>query len=185
MAAKFGDIDGNAIVYPDTCTIEPVRGAVRLAITTRGSYVDLMLDLLAEVEGPFGLLYLLTVPRRDHKEGRYQSPLLERDALVAFLRRFRAYLDGDGRHHLWVYAVGASRHYPALVYNNHNLLFAYGPVERLETVLRDRGFADGLPAVPAPHMHAYRAEFDGDEDAIFEALAWSHFPLLEGDDVGL
>ena len=61
---------------------------------------------------------------------------MERREAEDFLRGFSRFLESDGRHHLWISSVpdGAT-----LVYDGHNILYAYGPLELYEQVLAARG----------------------------------------------
>ena len=155
-------------------------GTERLVIGPKSGHVDLMLNLIDAMRGPFGILYVLTVPRCDHKQGRYQSESpCEKWQLVSFLEEFRDYFEKDGRHHLWLLGLGDKSQ---IIYDNHNVLFAYGPLSAFERVLEDAGLTRGEVPAPAPHVHVYAEQFDADEDRIFAAHHWKWFPLVQDFD---
>ncbi len=130
---------------------------------------------------PYGLLYVLHTPRGGAAEaGRYQSPEpINRDQLTSFLHRFGSLLEGDGRHHFWISAVDGSS---LLVYDNHDVLYAYGPLADFEAILHDNGLKEVQEVLfPVPHLHRYNAEFDGLVDDLMHYWPWKRFPLLESD----
>jgi len=130
---------------------------------------------------PYGLLYVLHTPRGGAAEaGRYQSPEpITRDQLFLFLEQFGSLLEGDGRHHFWVSAVDRSS---LLVYDNHDVLYAYGPLDNFEAILREKGLTEVQEvSFPVPHAHHYNAGFDGMVDDLMNYWVWKRFPLQESD----
>jgi hypothetical protein len=69
-----------------------------------------------------------------------------------------------------------------VVYDNHEILYAYGDLDALEQPLVNRGLRRGEVVVPFPHHHRYNAAFDADEDQLMRHWKWKWFPLQEGDD---
>lgn len=158
---------------------ESGSGTPRLAATAPGGDPMVLRSLIDDLEPPFILLYVLHTPRGEGKMGRYQSPDLSRTQLHDFLDRFADYLQNDGRFDLWVH----SRHDQAtVVWDRHNLIWAYGPTERFVTVLRGLGFSEGSPGVDFEHEHHYRASFDSDAKALLEAFDWHRSPLRPEDE---
>ena len=182
---KFGLLsatgDDKLFEYPDVWSVEQTTGPERLVIAPSKGHIQLMAELCKTMPEPYGLLYVLLVSRRGKTDGRYQCPMpLSNIDLMDFLARFREYLECDGRHHLWVTAVDNSFN---LVYDNHNVIYAYGPLEKFKKHLRLRGMAE-IPEVrfPQPHTHHYNVEFDNDESAVVDYLQWKVFPLQENDE---
>lgn len=135
--------------------------------------------LLARLEGPFHLLYVLHTPRGEADSGRYQSPLLDKADVVAWLRRFSGFLAADARFDLWLHDPAANA---TLVWDRHNLLYAYGPIERFADCLLANAFIEGEPSIPSPHEHHYRAEFDAEARSLIASQAWSVSPLMPEDE---
>jgi hypothetical protein len=155
--------------------------STRLVIGPSNGHVDLMTELAAELKGhPWFVLYVLLVPRRGSREsGRYQSQPFDSHAeLAAFLSSFRSYFEGDGRHHVW---VGSAANDGVLVYDQHNVIFAYGPLDRFKLILKSRGFREREFWFPAPHAHAYAPENDAEEERLMAEIEWRHSPLQPGD----
>lgn len=128
---------------------------------------------------------MLVVPRGEGEPGRYQSPELTRQDVHDFLRGFEGFLEGDGRAHLWVTSVDP----PAppvgtLVYNRHDLIYAYGPILQYELVLEDRGLdlSDGVD-IPSPHSHHYNVEFDAEASRLLDYWDWLQSPLKPSDEI--
>lgn len=154
-------------------------GARRLVAGVPAGDPLVVATLAAALAPPFELLYVLHTPRGEAPPGRYQSPELDAAALRAFLNDFGPLLGSDARHDLWVRspADGAT-----LVWDRHNLLYAYGPLDRFEQRLRGLGFAPGRLEIPAPHTHHYRREFDPLAKQLIGRFAW-HRTELQPEDV--
>lgn len=136
-------------------------------------------NLIGFATPPYFLLYVLHTPRGEGEAGRYQSPSLEQQDVHTFLDRFGAYLQSDGRYDLWVHSPADNA---TLVWDRHNLIFAYGSLPTFADALRALGFAEGEPRIDFPHEHHYRAEFDGDAAAVLNFCKWSYSPLRPEDE---
>jgi hypothetical protein len=181
MRPKFGFITGDdAYVYPNTYEKEQTTGPERLVIGPTTGHVDLLLSLMEFLPDPLGVLYVLIVPRSNSQEaGRYQSPYpLDRQDAVGFLTRFRDALENDGRHNLWVSSPESRGN---LVYDRHNVIYAYGPLESFEEAIKAKGLSAGPVTSPGPHSHYYNEEWDDDVDAIIRYWDWTHSSLRDQD----
>jgi len=168
--------------YGDVYFEEPCGSSLRLVIGPSTDHIDLMIDLAAELGGhPWFVLYVLLVPRLGNRAaGRYQSqPFENHIELSSFLTAFRAFFEGDGRHHVW---VGSAGNDGTLVYDQHNVIFAYGPLERFKMILKTRGFRESAFWFPAPHVHAYFPDYDAEEERLMSEGDWRYFPLQPGDE---
>jgi hypothetical protein len=135
-----------------------------------------MLSCLSE---PFHLLYVLHTPRGEAEPARYQSPLMSASEVEGFLVRFWHYLSSDSRFDLWAHSPSNGG---TVVWDRHDQLFAYGPVEQFSSVLRSLGFREGTTCVPSPHQHHYRAEMDCAARELMESINWSSSPLRPEDE---
>jgi hypothetical protein len=180
---KFESQDGNdwrLHEYPKVFVRERTTGPDRLKIAASKGGTDLLLQLAAVLSGPFSVLYVLHVARGGSAEGRYQSPWMERHALTALIERIADCLEQDGRHHLWLFS-GSDR--ATLVFDHHNVIFAYGPLEDLVRLLEAAGYSEAPELnYPAPHRHQFHAAFDEDERRITALPGWERSELREGDD---
>ena len=183
--AKFCRLDGADGVphdYGDVYFEEPCGPARRLVIGPSKGHVDLLAELSTELQGhPWFVLYVLLVPRVGNRAaGRYQSePFATHGELTSFLSSFRGFFEGDGRHHLW---VGSAANDGVLVYDQHNVIFAYGPLARFTQLLDARGFRREPFWFPAPHTHTYFPENDAEEERLMNEARWEYFPLQPGDE---
>lgn len=167
--------------YPNVWTVEQTTGPQRLLVGPDSRHVEVLLSL-AEVWGQdYYLLYMLLVPRRGTREtGRYQSPgPLSFEQVAAFCRRFAPFLEGDGRHNLW---IGSTVNAGLLIYDKHEWINAYGDLPSYIEVLERQGFTEGQINLPLPHAHNYHAAFDAAEDELAAYWAWTRFPLQLDDD---
>jgi len=150
-------------------------GSSRLIVSTAGSHVELLRALLNPRDGPFALLYVLRVPRtKGTLAGRYQSPLdLTYRDIETFLTRFREFFERDARHALWIKAFGGSA--VQLVYDEHDLIYVYGPLEQYRTELIERAFPESDFEAPqdVTHIHHYHEHFDGDERCVLDDVPWT------------
>jgi len=141
---------------------------------------ELLLPVLGDFLTPsFFALYVLHTPRGEAEEGRYQSPAISRDEWDMFFDRFRQYLAGDARFDLWLHSPADNA---TLVWDRHNILYSYGPVETFEAALGARGLIPGELAIPDPHQHCYRSEFDSDAEALLTWFNWKRSPLRPEDE---
>lgn len=130
--------------------------------------------LAASLEPPYFVLYVLHTPRGEGDAGRYQSPELSMDEFRSLIRRVGRYLAADARFDIWVYSPSERA---TVVWDRHNQIFAYGPIGRFMNELRALGFTEGKCAVPVPHQHHYRAEFEAQASELLSSVSWSHAPL--------
>jgi hypothetical protein len=158
---------------------ERTTGPARLIIAPASNHVDLLLALAQCWRGPFWVLYVLVVERGGGQAGRYQTPEpLRFAALEAFLTEYQHFLEGDARHAVWVASAAGEG---TLVYDRHNVIYAYGPLEQFEDVLTARHIRREPVEFPVPHSHHYRPEFDAAERRLLAAFDWIHTPLRAGD----
>jgi hypothetical protein len=161
---------------------QPCGNSRRLVIGPSTDHVDLMVELAAELEGnPWYVLYVLLIPRQGGPgPGRYQSEPFENHAyLASFLLGFRAFFESDGRHHVW---VGSGANDGVVVYDQHNVLFAYGPLDRFRSILASHGFRQSEFWFPSPHAHSYMPENDPEVERLMAEAEWKHFPLQPCDE---
>jgi len=166
-------------IYPDIWDREPTTPE-RLVIAPASNHCTLLLDLANLWLQDSWLLYVLLLSRRDHKPGRYQSPdTVSGEQLQDFLDAYGCFLNSDGRHHFWIAAPDWEG---GLVYDHHNVIYAYGPLESFEELLQSRGFHRAEVRVPVPHTHRYYAANDIYEARILDHWSWLYMPLQGGVD---
>src|SRR5205823_680267 len=129
----------------------------RLRIAASFDGTALLRELTLALTEPFLVLYVLVVPRGRSEPGRYQSHELSRTELDTFFQQFAQFWDSDGRHNLWVRSSDDGM----LVYDRHNIIYAYGPLQRFESRLQalDYNSAPSL-SLDFAHQHSYHQEFD-------------------------
>jgi hypothetical protein len=185
MTVKFSEVQRSDVPsapydYGNHWFREKGDGWQRLVIGPSDGHIGLIEQLCRPLPGPFGILYVLLVPRCDHEAGRYQNATpASRKELLSFLHQYRDYFEHDGRHNVWVMCVQSEAQ---LVYDNHNVIYAYGPLDSFESTLRNHGFVENSVVVPVPHSHEYHAEFDHVENQIIDHWQWKLFPLRDQDD---
>jgi hypothetical protein len=131
-------------------------------------------------EGPYYLLYVLHTPRGEGERGRYQSPLLNTGQIEEFLTRFGTFLTRDARFDLWSHSLKDAA---TLVWDRHDYLYAYGPLEQFRAHLLNLGYEESDDfCVPSPHDHYYHAELDEDAAALLNFFQWSRSPLQPSDE---
>ena len=182
--SKLSSLVGSDFIpyrYSNCWDIEKTSGPERLVIGPESRQVELLLKLTQTLAEPFGILYVLLVSRNDHEPARYQSPYpCDRGEMESFFRSFTDFFESDGRHHIWVTSLPDSS---TLVYDQHNVIYAYGALPEFERVLHNQGLNRGAVGFPVPHSHHYNAEFDEEEQRLLDYWAWRQSPLQEGDDL--
>ncbi len=182
---KFGiiqnenDTNVKQFFYPNTWNIENTPQFQRLVIAPESNQIELIIELCKTLPEPFGILYVLVVPRGENEEGRYQiaQPLNHKETEI-FLRDFKDYFEKDARHHIWIASIPTNS---MLIYDNHNIIYAYGELEKFEKIISEKGLIQKEIIVPVPHVHGYNPTFDVEEERILSKFNWKHFPLTESD----
>jgi hypothetical protein len=185
--AKFSTFDavGNAIEhdYGNIYFRQPCGDSERLVIGPTDSQIKL-LDVLSATypSQRFYVLYVLLLSHAGRSLGRYQSPIIENhEDLQLFIWTFQNFFEGDGRHHLW---IGSPDSADLLVYDQHDVIFAYGGLEAFESALTNDGFKQQEFWFPSPHSHSYDPSNVNAEDELMAYFDWTNFELQAGDEWG-
>lgn len=170
--------------YDPSYARQVVGGVERLVIAGGASPVSLLRELLALLPAEMWVLYVLVTPRGTGNEaasGRYQSARRHsRQEVLGLLDRYESFLNGDGRHNLWLAAPPTGQ----LVYDRHDVIYAYGPLPAMIELLKQKGFAEVEALhVPIPHSHHYHERFDTDETAMLKHWEWLKSELQETDNL--
>lgn len=169
------------IRYPEqnTWTLQQHSDLERLIISPSDNNVNILLELSQCLPEPFGILYILLVPRVTENTGRFQNPSpSNRDEMESFILHFSEFIEKDGRHELWLISLPISA---TLVYDRHNVIYAYGPISDFIDILKKKGFTEGkFESIPT-HTHYYHSEFDKKELELMSYWDWIYFPLKESD----
>lgn len=176
------DVDGQVVEHshPPVFRVENTpSGITRLIAGVPGNDPLVFGRLALNLEEPICLLYVLHTPRDTARPGRYQSPGMNAAEVQAFVKRFAPLLQNDGRHDIWVYSRAESA---TVVWDRHNLIYAYGALDRHEASLRSLGFTTGVPETPSPHTHYYRVEYDQMTRDLIAALDWTWSELRPEDE---
>lgn len=166
--------------YDDIYSHEKTTGPDRLVIAPKEKHVEILLDLAEVWNSDYWLFYILLVSRWNYKPSRYQSPCsLNFEELKTFLEQYETFLSTDGRHHFW---IGSTENEGMLIYDHHDVIYAYGNLDEYETRLDQRGLKVGKVSFPAPHSHCYNQENDECEQKLMNHWEWIQSPLQDGDD---
>jgi hypothetical protein len=154
----------------------------RLVIGPADGHISLILALTQGLDTHFCPLYILKIPNNAAELGRYQGEWMSHEELGEFLTEFRDLFERDGRHELWLGATWDGRVDTMIAYNEHQLIHAYGPLDRFEPILATRGLlqTDYVP-IPCPHEHHYRTELACEIEKLMSSRSWRWSPLLEAD----
>jgi hypothetical protein len=175
--------DDKPFRYPEVWEREPTDGPDRLLIGGGEDPVKLLVALAQALSEPLFVLAVIHVSR-DGDPGKYESEAMTHADVASFFDEFGKLFSDDGRAEAWIGSMqeegGRARDF--IVLDNHDLLYAYGPLDEFERILRDRGFTAGLAEVPAPHEHHYNPQFDTEEARLREWSGWSRVLPLEEED---
>jgi hypothetical protein len=157
---------------------EPTTGPDRLRIGGGPDSVAVLNELIDVLREPLYVLVVLTVPRRS-TEGRYESQEMTRGEVSAFLGEFHDLFVLDSRSSVWVGSIDGSG---LVVLDEHDLLYAYGPLDEFAFALRASGYTDGTPTEPFPHVHHFNEALDALEILVVGSTPWRRvLPLSEKD----
>ena len=154
-------------------------GTPRITAGVPGSDPSVVLELAKCLEAPLFLLYVLHTPRGEAEAGRYQSPELSLSEVQELFEEFRPFLSGDGRFDLWLYSPSQRA---TVVWERHNTLYGYGPLECFQASLEAQGFVEGELPPLGEHTHHYRAELDQYAKALLSRYHWLQSPLRPEDE---
>jgi hypothetical protein len=181
---KFGSFAASgteeAFHYGNTWARDTDCTPQRLVIAPASGHISLLRSLMDVMRDPFGVLYVLVVPR-SQLPGRYECPSpTSRGDAISFFQAFGDFFEHDGRCNVWLGAFDSSS---LLVYDRHNVLYAYGPLDEFVRVLNAMGYTEvSKITFPAPHAHHYHPELDAVERQLLKYWEWKHFPLQPGDE---
>jgi hypothetical protein len=182
---KFGVVTASGedvpYEYGDIWAREKTSGPDRLVIAPRSNQTDMLYKLAECFDEPFLLLYVLVVPRTEHEPGRYQSDYsFTYTQLSQFLSTYAEFLEKDARHNLWIRPESGDG---LLVYDRHNVIYAYGPLDLLISKIQSIGFTEENEIhFGFPHAHHYNSEFDSIQARILTDEQWTVSPLRPGDE---
>jgi len=164
---------------PQFSSTELQDGSCRIVVGVPHGDAEIFERLVSSLEPPYFLLYILHTPRGEGEAGRYQSPELSVEQFHSFISKFKLFLSGDARFDIWTHSPNENA---TVVWDRHNILYAYGSIEKFAKVLRSLGFDAGEPEVPVPHAHNYRKELDSYANELLTAFDWSWSPLHNEDE---
>jgi hypothetical protein len=153
----------------------------RLVIWATEESMKYLQELLNETKGPYGIMYILRNSRCDNEEARYSVSGVELEQVCGFLNKFEDFFEQDSRHRIVIRDFSEELTY--FLYNEENLLLAYGDTEKFKNILNKYGFKayDKAFGLPDPHMHLYHEEFDEAEKEVLNYFEWIKTPLEEID----
>ncbi|MCU7646180.1 hypothetical protein [Pseudomonas piscis] len=165
--------------YPPVFEIAPFNGGERVVAGVPGSDPQVLLSLARCLTQPLLLLFVLHTSREDVPVGRYMSPMLSLAEVADFIDEFKPLLCGDSRFDFWVHSPEDQA---TVVWDRHNLIYAYGPLESYASALYGLGFGHGEAQMPVPHMHYYHPQLDELCRQLIARFDWRHSPLQPEDE---
>ena len=175
--------DDKPFRHPEVWEREAVTDIDRLIVGGGDDSVKLLVALAQVLSEPLFVLALIRVSH-EGDPGKYESEAMTHADVASFFDEFGKLFSDDGRAEAWIGSmqVEGGRVREFIVLDNHDLLYAYGPLDDFERILRDRGFTAGLAELPYPHSHAYNTELDAEEVRLREWPGWGRVLPLEDDD---
>ena len=182
--AKFASLDefGNEVAhsYGNLYFRQPCGNSERAVIGPSNAHIKLLDELAATFPTQrYYILYVLLLSHAGRSPGRYESPMIaSHEDLQLFLWTFQLFFEGDGRHHLWIASADSG---DLLVYDQHEVIFAYGDLNTFERVLQKKGFTAKEFWFPLPHSHAFEPANTTVEDQLMNYFEWKYFELQPDD----
>lgn len=181
MMFKFGCHSNNEsqeYKYSNLYNVEQNSNYQRIVMGLAERHIDIILDLMAALNGPFYLLYILHTPRNGEEPGRYQSKEFAYDEISVILNQFRDFFEKDARHDIWFHSPETNT---TIVYERHNLIYLYGFTGVHLHIIDKMGLKKELVSIPCPHAHYYHSEYDDFESMLLKEYQWKRTPLHEED----
>ncbi len=161
------------MTYKDCFVKQSISGVNRILIANQGSSIDLLNHLLVFYPEPYRLAYLLVTPPEGFQPMKYEVEGLTADNVNQFLNQYRAFLEGDARHHIWIHSASGG----TLICDEHDWIYAYGSQEQIETHLVSRGFELEMPEIPFPHLHNESSSNDPVMKKLLSHFDWKAQPV--------
>ena len=151
----------------------------RMAINAPEDAILHILNIIKTTTPPYMVLYVLSTPRIN-KEGRYEiSTPLNFDELKTMLVEYKEFFENDSRHELWLGSLNGGE---LLVYDNHDVIYAYNFEKSLVEYLIDNSFIKEKIEIPYPHTHNYYPQLDIYEEKLIKEYKWKRFDLKDEDE---
>jgi hypothetical protein len=160
--------------HPEVYLRERTDGPERLRIGAGVATMDLFRTLLAHLPEPLFVLIPIHAPRTGDGV-KLESKQVSPHEIERFLDRFGELFEDDARAQLWIGQLDGAG---MLVLDEHDLIYAYGPLTQFESVLVQRGLSPGDPVIPEPHEHRSSAQFDPLEADLRKWWDWQRVQVL-------
>lgn len=154
------------------------NGIRRVVAGAAGGDPTIFQKLTTCLTPPYFILYVLHTPRGEGEPGRYKSPALSNEEFIGFMRKYADFFQGDSRFDIWAHSQSSDG---TVVWDRHNLIFAYGPITIYEQALEKLGYSQGKLSLEFPHVHFYRTEFDDFAKSLLNYFKWEYTPLQPED----
>ena len=176
MIGKLFEVGGRAPYRHSKIWLrEEVDDTERLRIGVGTGTIALLEALAAPLREPLFLVVVMRVPQQV-EAGRWESIPLTHPEFHRFTERYGQLFEDDARAQLW---VGELDGIGMLVLDEHDLIYAYGPLLRFEQVLVEHDYLPGDPQVPQPHEHRYSRQFNELESRLRRLWPWSRISPLD------
>ena len=99
-----------------------------------------------------------------------------------FFRDYAEFFEADGRHNIWVCSMKEDGQVLAqIIYDHHNVIYAYGPLDAYVAVAAARGLTEGPIVVPVDHRHQFDTRLNGVEETLIDEREWMVYPTEKSD----
>lgn len=167
-----------AYQYANEYSVEKNINYERVIMGLTGEQIAAFLELTALLPEPFYLLYVLHMPRANNEPGRYQSKGMTYAEVAAIFKRYKDFLENDGRHDIWIHAPATNT---TIVYDRHNCLYGYALTElQIQHIKKKLRLVERV-SIPLPHVHNYQAKYDNEENTLIRAFEWRRTSLEKED----
>ncbi len=161
------------MTYKDCFVKQSISGVNRILIANNGSSIDLLSNLLVFYPEPYRLAYLLVTPPEGFQPMKYEVEGLSASQVIQFLNQYRAFLEGDARHHIWIHSASGG----TLICDEHDWIYSYGSQDQVEGFLLERGFQTEMPEIPFPHLHNESSANDSVMKQLLNHFDWKAQPV--------
>lgn len=152
----------------------------RVVFATKDGYIKLIKECLRIMPEPFSVMYVLIRPIVGVDVGRYMSEEpFSRKEMDAFLDEYGHFFEHDGRHHIYFISDDPGTF---LVYDHHDMIYAYGQQENFLNLLRNKNYLEEEPIVENPHYHGFNHDHRVDERHLLASREWTRYDLERADD---
>ena len=144
-----------------------INGSVRLWVSVNSDWLETLQALIKSDDASYQCIYEVRGGADDGRDIVVESGRISLDIIHKLCVKYADYLEIDPRHNFTLKNCDTG---DEALLDEHNFIFCTGDLDRIETLLIERGLEKAEITLPTPHVHQLHDLFDDVEPKFAEAL---------------